>query len=359
MSGLASKWADEPDLVKAAVEQDSTKRTSPSKSINSTSPSKSNAVTSVKGKPLASKWADSSDDEKEEEVKIPIHKSPPKHKSIPKEPRKYRDSPKKHNKVNDLSSIFDNQLQLEDHEDSNGREQMTPEAKAFASRLGISSNDQPSKPKIQFNKHHKSKHQHDEEHWEDDEEEDQEDEYEIDEEEYKPQAPTKAGNSLASRLGLGSTLPEKPIQPSKEDIRNRREQERDRLQKERTKANREWNHNKDFNRNRGHNDRRYSNHNRDHNDNRYSHQNRDHKFEHRGQHHQDHHKEYSLRGNKYDNDREHRVNQQSNPEPKPQLKAEKLTKEQLAKQEEELKQLEEMMSSGGKNINWADFEDGF
>lgn len=239
MSKLVSRWADDPELVEEAKKQDHSK-SSPNKSQLEDSkwaspiPSQkgkaleskwASPVTSEKGKPLVSKWADAPEEK---------DTSPTKNQN--KHPKKH--TPRKHNKQEDhveLSQKFENNLQLEDEEDDD-RLEMSPEARKFASRLGISADNGQSsvasKPKIQFKNEPKYQPESEGDEWEDEEENDDEEE----ELEAKPVPPTKAAKDLASRLGV--TIDDKKA------IRNKREEERNNLKNERISARREWDHGK-------------------------------------------------------------------------------------------------------------------
>lgn len=350
MSGLVSKWADDPDLVDKAKKQDnSPKKESKSKWSSTISSEKgkpleskwASPVTSEKGKPLVSRWADAADEEEDQdkgasksEPKKFIRKQSPKKQS----PRKH----KHHNEHNhnqkheDLSDKLGKSLQIEDDEDDE-KVEMSPEAKKLASRLGISDDNGASKPKIHFKREHEKKQTEDD--WEDEEEDTSEEEEEVsdfegeEKEEIKPVPPTKAAEDFASRLGISIG--------DKTQIRNNREKERNKLRDDRIKSHREWDNGK--NQHKSHDNHREWDHGKSHrsHDNSY---------------HQKPQRREPLTRREVTPRRSQVQQRESKPEP---AENPVIDEETRRKQIEADKRLEEFINKGGEGIDWADFEDDY
>jgi hypothetical protein len=127
---LASRWAEDPELVEQAEQQDR------------------KVVTSKKGQPLVSKWADVND---EEEVKELGHVDDVKevgHVKEVKMKKESRHSPRKRDRADDISSRLasvhlheqpDDQTEVDNvRDDSKSKIAPTKAAADFAARLGIS-----------------------------------------------------------------------------------------------------------------------------------------------------------------------------------------------------------------------------
>lgn len=264
MSKLVSRWADDPELVNEAKKQDTTK--SVKKSIESkwSSPTSSekgkpleskwaSPVTSEKGKPLASRWADAPDEPEAKEDNSSKRSSPK------RQHRKNHEKPAAHA---DLTKRFGKNLQIDNAEEEDERVEMSPEAKKFASRLGISSGPSP-KEKIKFNE--KPIESQGEDEWED-EDEDEVEEQEVEE---TPTVSTKGAQDFASRLGIS-------LNGDKAQIRNKREEERKNFRNKRISSGREWDSGKNSR------DERFTNRNGNHEKYSRSERNRDTKSKSKG-----------------------------------------------------------------------------
>lgn len=335
MAGLVSRWADDPELVTKAEQQDTHKSSTPtpSKPKSSINESKySSPVTSEKGKPLESKWASPVVSEKgkplasrwadapdEEERVSPIKNKQNRHqKKSPRKPQQ-RFRPEPEEEEESVTSRFDKALQL-DTDEEDEKTEMSPEAKKFASRLGSSgSTNSDAKPKINFNS--SAKHVVEGDEWEDEDEEAEdgdevEDEEEEGEEELQPTAPTKAAQDFASRLGISIN--------AKSEIRHNREQERGKHRNERLNARRDWDQGKPIS------------------PQKSSHQ------------HSRPQSKPQSRWNQNDRPTESKPNAQKESVPK----EPEIDEETKRKQIEADQKLEKLLQSGDfRNMNWADFDD--